>query len=249
MAAPEAKMTPKADLPVEITDRATLKADTATVDALLAAAHSSGYNVIRDRAGDLDALLSRAPRPFENAVTAGATTYVRSVSSLECIWAIYAQIQTPGGATTNVRCVGNPYAGAALLLGSYYNEIRRHDLALEYLDRGLAFAPTVAGLYAEKAAAFIQMHRPADALTVYRQGLALVVLDPLERGLLLRGQGFALTELRRYDEAEAAYRESLTIDPDHGHATAELVYIRRMRMGAPSTAIEQTSGLPPAPPN
>ena len=45
------------------------------------------------------------------------------------------------------------------------------------------------------------------------------------------GSGFSLTELRRYDEAEAAYRASLALEPEHGGALAELAYIAKLKAG------------------
>ena len=42
---------------------------------------------------------------------------------------------------------------------------------------------------------------------------------------MLRGRGLALTELKRLDEAEAAYRDALALEPGNALATSELQYI------------------------
>jgi Flp pilus assembly protein TadD len=62
-----------------------------------------------------------------------------------------------------------------------------------------------------------------------------------------RGRGFVLTELGRLDEAEAAYRESLKIEPDSERAKNELQYIARLKAGGPSAPY--ALGLTPPPKN
>jgi Flp pilus assembly protein TadD len=57
-------------------------------------------------------------------------------------------------------------------------------------------------------------------------------LPPEMKARLLRGRGFALTELGRLDDAEEAYRESLVSEPNNPRAAGELNYIARLRTGA-----------------
>jgi hypothetical protein len=64
---------------------------------------------------------------------------------------------------------------------------------------------------------------------------------------MLRGEGYALVDLNRLDEAEAAYKESLKVDPDHGHALEELKFIESVRRGTPTdTGMKMTSDAPGA---
>jgi tetratricopeptide (TPR) repeat protein len=53
------------------------------------------------------------------------------------------------------------------------------------------------------------------------------------QGRALRGEGFSLVELHRLDDAEAAYREALTLDPTDAQAKKELDYIATLRAHGP----------------
>lgn len=64
------------------------------------------------------------------------------------------------------------------------------------------------------------------------------------RAHLQRGRGFALTELGRLDEAEAAYNEALKIDPNDDRAKHELEYIAHLKAGGSPTE----GGLAPVQP-
>ena len=52
------------------------------------------------------------------------------------------------------------------------------------------------------------------------------------RHLVLRGIGFALTELGRLQEAREAYEASLRIEPDNALAKNELAYLDRLQANA-----------------
>jgi hypothetical protein len=67
-------------------------------------------------------------------------------------------------------------------------------------------------------------------------------LDDAMRAHVLRGRGYALTELNRLDEAEQAYNDSLKYEPGNTRAQSELRYIAGLRAGAPPVA---SSGLAP----
>ncbi len=56
--------------------------------------------------------------------------------------------------------------------------------------------------------------------------------EKAETGRALRGQGYALIELGRLDEAEALYRRSLATDPDDRVSENELRYIEQARASA-----------------
>jgi tetratricopeptide (TPR) repeat protein len=127
--------------------------------------------------------------------------------------------------------LGNAYPRAFYYLG--YLEIEAHNClgALRYLDQGLLFEPGCARLKCEKAQALIRAGRPADALQVYEEVLASrgESLSPSDRALALRGRGYVLIDLDRLDEAEAAFQESLRLDPDSKIARDELAYLAQLR--------------------
>ena len=91
-------------------------------------------------------------------------------------------------------------------------------------------------LLSEKGSAYVVLKQWPQSLAVYEEGLNLPGLKDRDRARLLRGKGFALTELGRLDDAEAAYQASLTSEPGNERALKELDYIRRVRAGGPRTA-------------
>jgi len=116
------------------------------------------------------------------------------------------------------------------------------------LQRGLPWDLGYLAVYVETGASFNALHRPQDALDMFLAGLARPEAGavPELKAQLLRGKGFALTELKRYDEAEQAYRDSLVLDPNHGHAERELIYVARMKAGAAAAPVVLFNNLPPA---
>ena len=60
-----------------------------------------------------------------------------------------------------------------------------------------------------------------------------------------RGRGFALIELRRLDEAEQSYRDSLVSEPNNPNALRELTYIRQLRAGGPTAPQQLFTRMPP----
>jgi tetratricopeptide (TPR) repeat protein len=119
----------------------------------------------------------------------------------------------------------NIYPLAALLLASNANEQGETDEAMTWLDKGLAMQPDCPDLMTEKGYSLNKLHRPADALAMYERGLAAAHPQDPFRALLFRGKGFALIELKRWDEAEQAYKESQKIDPANPIAQSELKFI------------------------
>ncbi len=237
----------------DVPDVATVKADNATVEAVVAAAQTGGFRAVGARVADLQAIIERAPAGLRHRDERNGVIYYRETSMEACLIDLAgaaAQATTKDARSgKSALCLSNPYAKAALLLGSYYDEVGQPERALAELDQGLRFAPDYAGLIMERGAALGIMHRFAEELKNDQDGLehASPFMTSREKGVLLRGQAFALTELGRLGEAEDVYRQSLKIDPGHGHAAEELRYIARLRTGAAPTATQITSGVNPAP--
>lgn len=77
-----------------------------------------------------------------------------------------------------------------------------------------------------------QTQRPEEGLAAYRRALARAVKYKTQRNYkaaALRGIGFNLIELRRFDEAETALRESLETEPGNHVALNEIAYIQDLR--------------------
>lgn len=209
-------------------------ADGAIVQAALTALGAEGFGAMNRYGPKLQAVLDRAPTPYPQVEIRGSQVIVRADDEESAISLGLAGAMQANGADRQVVGRFNVYPMAALLLGSWANERRDADGAVKALRRGLALQPGNALLASELGAAFTLQHRWPEALAVYEAALeANPELGKLARARLLRGKGFALIELGRLDEAEAAYRQSLEAEPNHGGAQHELAYIAGLRKGRP----------------
>jgi tetratricopeptide (TPR) repeat protein len=134
------------------------------------------------------------------------------------------------------------YGGSALLLAMLANELKRYGEAAPLGERGLQWLPTDPRLTTETAIAYGGLKRPADALRVLEAWLARTPqADAITRARVLRAKGFALVELNRLDEAQAAYEDSLKLEPAHQGARNELTYIAGLRRGKAPTGTVSTT--------
>jgi len=111
-------------------------------------------------------------------------------------------------------------------------ERRDFATALDLLRATEALAPLSASTAGEMGYVLNQLGRAEDGLAAYRRAHALATRYASQRpvaALALRGMGFSLIELRRWDEAERLLLESLEIEPGSRVATHELDYVRQMR--------------------
>ena len=138
-----------------------------------------------------------------------------------------------------------PYSEAAFLLGFYYDDLGDFDDAIAALNAGLIAEPNNAAILGERGAAFNGAKRFEEGLASYAAGLKAEGLDDRTKARLLRGEGFALTELRRLDEAEQAYQTSLSLDPGNALAQNELKYIAGLKAGAKATPGSIIKAKPP----
>lgn len=133
------------------------------------------------------------------------------------------------------------HAFCLVALGRYVEAERKLELALAYTRDDVVYLSELGHL----------LHLRKDwegALEVYRRALAnaeelersghfgddgRIVLEPLSSWMAraLRGQGFSLIELGRFDEAEQVYRRALEIDPNDPIAAHELGAIEERRQG------------------
>lgn len=221
-----------------------------TIDAI----HSGGVLAVEPISSDIEQALTNAKTTWEDG---HGNAYVLTDGETEVIVGMGLAATENSLKSQHVIAVNNPYPPLALYLGSYYNETQHPEDALRVLDKGLALS-AVAGmdlgdhrpvLLSERGAALIALKRWPDALADYDEGLKIEDLKPTDAARLQRGRGFALTELGRLDEAEAAYKESLKLVPDNDVAAHELAYIARLRAGAAPTASALKLVQPQAPQN
>ncbi len=103
--------------------------------------------------------------------------------------------------------------------------------------RGLALSPLDARFLCEIGNLQQQRRDWAAALATFTEAESAADVSPeeirtKELTRALRGQGFALIEMQRLDEAEARYRRCLQLDAGDRKAKQELDYIRQQRQGA-----------------
>jgi tetratricopeptide (TPR) repeat protein len=203
-----------------------------------------GFVAVQAHVPDLEQSLAHADRSFASAQSGNDAIYVLVDGQAEAAMAAANSAKIPGAAGRKIVAVGNPYRILALLLASYYNEVRKPADALRVLDAGLALPTAVPGvamgatlpaLVSERGVALNALKRWPEALAAYDGGLTIANLKDTDRGRMLRGRGLALTELGRLDEAEKSYRDSLISDPNNALALRELNYIANLRSGRSPT--------------
>ena len=112
---------------------------------------------------------------------------------------------------------------------------KKPDAAFAYLDRAEAIAPHWAEPLVERAYLVGDLGDRARSLAIY--DAAWVKAQTYARSaylkpMILRGRGFALTELGRLDEASQAYEASLVLEPGNALAKNELQYLSQLRAKA-----------------
>lgn len=116
------------------------------------------------------------------------------------------------------------YKGYALI------DLRRLGEARHALNQALQLAPHNAQFLAELAGTYQNDDDWTRMLALAQQAADATAFSPPdlredELGRALRGQGYALVELARWDEAEQAYRHALQLDPGDLQAHNELDYV------------------------
>lgn len=131
------------------------------------------------------------------------------------------------------------YCTALYLKGYALVDLGRVAEAKAIYERLMALAP----MYAQYQTEYGQLIRlekdwPQMLAICTRASEAARIADPairpMQQGAALRCQGYALTELHRYDEAEKRYRDALALKPDDALSQRELRYIAEQRAKAPA---------------
>ena len=220
---------------------------------------NGGIRGVRPHLDDLEQALAQAPQAFAAAAAGDAdATYAladnQSDTLIALMSAAIADQKDPGAQKRKTVAVHNPYPAIALYLGTYYNELDQPADALRVFEAEKNLPAPFRGLFVEaapiageRAVALVKLGRFADALVVYDEGVKLSDKDNRQLARMHRGRGYVLTELGRLDEAEQAYQESLTLEPDNALAKRELQYITGLRAGAKSAPSQTITVTPPPP--
>jgi tetratricopeptide (TPR) repeat protein len=218
------------------------QADLATVAAAGKALVTSGAGALTAFAPDLKRVLSHMPSPYSKSETHGDVIEYHAENAGDFL--VFSAAAQKAGAS-EIVWTPQPYSEAAFLLGFYYDDLGDFDDAIAALNAGLIAEPNNAAILGERGAAFNGAKRFEEGLASYAAGLKAEGLDDRTRARLLRGEGFALTELRRLDEAEQAYQTSLSLDPGNALAQNELKYIAGLKAGAKATPGSIIKAKPP----
>ncbi len=132
-----------------------------------------------------------------------------------------------------------PYASLAFIIGWTRFEARDYASAHAAYEKGLKNDPDSTPLVIEDTLTLAYLHRSEEGLALV-DGF-LTNHDDLPDSIhaaLLRKKGYVLVELKRWDEAETAYKASLTFAPGDAIAQGELQYIagQKSKLGASAPA-------------
>lgn len=238
----------QAQLDVESADGAVLQ----SVESELQG--GGGYALLKRRLPEMERALNHAPASLPRVQLCGNTLYFQSQGGSAALgdMLIGAALMKDSDKfdamlhgrprPANSIAVRNPYIRLSFYVGGTYNELHQYDRALVALNRGLALDPLEAIIVNEAAQALLFSHRAEEALVLVERALASGRnYQDRQHALLLRTRGFALGELRRYAEAEQAYRDSLVYDPGNGGALNEIRYYQGLQRGGQPTTVEMST--------
>lgn len=217
--------------------------------------------------GDCPGAILVAQRGLANRPTSSETLEVVSTRGVGVAAALLAlthpvALENRAGMVT---LVSSDWPDLAYIEGYCLVEAHRLDEAQAAFAIGLSYLPGDAVISSELGNIFQERKDWQSAYAVFSEAYANVAVlertpgfeaqadgsrallwgQPLSgwRRRALRGQAFSLVELRRFDEAEAAYREVLSIDPTDAQAKKELEFIAEVR----SRSVGNSTGGSPAP--
>lgn len=131
--------------------------------------------------------------------------------------------------------VKSTYAYAYFLRGYALAELNQNTEAKASIERAVQMSPSNAQFLAELGNQHIRARNwNASLETFQRAETAARDFSPedskqFELGKALRGQGYALVELNRLSEAEAAYNKAISLNSRDRMAIAELKYVQSLK--------------------
>lgn len=145
-----------------------------------------------------------------------------------------AEIGAARAAGQDALPLATGWCDALFLKGYALADMKRFAEARPLLERAVAMAPLHAHFLNELGYVYQQQsdwQRSHDTYVRARDATAYSDKDRMtrEKSRALRGIGFALIELGKWDEAEALFNESLVLEPNNPNALNELRYIAQQR--------------------
>ena len=184
-------------------------------------------------------VIARTPPNYTNAYEQDGTLFVKFWDQEEFVYFILRQKEQ--GEEKSVTWNGNAYPRAHYYMGFLEVERGRAKEALRWLDAGQLLEPQQPQFRLEKGKVLSSLGDMQAALALYSEVLAMgEEVSPASRAAALRGQGFQLIELKRLDEAETCFLNSLEMDPNSKVAHNELAYIAQLRKGGAPAPTQTT---------
>lgn len=126
------------------------------------------------------------------------------------------------------------WANAYFYESSALTDLGRLEESQAALRKALALSPWNSLYLSELGYTYEMQHDNEKALDLFQQAEGATEFSPpdqknSELAHALRGEGYALTELHRLDEAEAMYHKALKLDPNDQKSKNELQYIAQLR--------------------
>lgn len=204
------------------------------VRAADADAAKSGIPGIASHVPDLEKALADGAADFPPKPSGNGQMVMLTDGPAEALMAMMTAANQKQGSVA----IQNPYPEAGLLLAVYYNEVGKPDDVLRIVNITLQREP-VAGmnigahmpaLFQEQGVAFAALKRWEESLAAGDAELKAANSDK-DKSRAQRLRGYALIELKRLDDAQAAYTESLKLEPSNPTALNEMTYINKLRAG------------------
>lgn len=218
-------------------DTAQETADMALAMSALDLIQAHGMDKLNALLPDLKTALGHAPDIVSHPEHCGDSIIVYS-DELSDVLTVSAMIQgheKQFGASKVEQHEVLPYPLLAFVVGWTYFENENFQSAHDAYAKGLLNDPNYNSLIMEDTLALAALHRSPEALG---QLDAYLVRNPdlpdEMKANALRKRGYVLVELERWDEAEAAYKESLKLEPDDETVQGELEYIAQNRPSKPA---------------
>jgi tetratricopeptide (TPR) repeat protein len=216
------------------------------VSALQTFHDGGGFASLKARLPELKEAFSHAPAKPRIAEVCGEEIVVHVESPRDVLYAMtfYATKFKDGGAVKRAVARPSPYPLLGLEIGATYDEYEQWDQSLPFLMRAHELEPTNPIVTTEAALVLVHAHRAAESLAICDE--TLKDNDELKDGdkaRLMRCRGFALEEMKRWDDATAAYKASLLFAPGNPTAQNELAYIRSQKSGLPPQKIQTVNSV------
>ncbi len=129
---------------------------------------------------------------------------------------------------------GLPYGLLGFIVGWTAFEHKDYAAAAVAYEKGLKNEPDLTSLEAEYVLTLSSLGRNTEALSSVDAYLAAHGgLQATEHANLLRKRGYVLVEMGQWDNAKAAYEQSLALEPGNTVAASELEYIAKQRPSKP----------------